>query len=267
MASTPLASIGVSSNRHAVVVFSSTLAGRQFVVRTLAGDWEPTWTANARETVKRLRATGASALIVVPTRGVEMLFDALVSEIVRVAPLLTVVVVTPSSSDASAGPLLATHEQITEGHSRSAERLRDVLMRADFAYRQARVGDRVSGAFPYAIQHIVRHAIICGGRSLSVPTFAGSVGLSDDALRARVAKYADTTLQELLLGGRLMAAATLLQSTMRTVERIANELGFASPQGLANQVRAYAGVTPTELRSWPDKESNPLVQRFVDSIR
>jgi len=47
---------------------------------------------------------------------------------------------------------------------------------------------------------------------------------------------------------RLLSAAHLLSTSMRSVETVSADLGFASPTTFRNITRRYTGLRPTELR-------------------
>ena len=54
--------------------------------------------------------------------------------------------------------------------------------------------------------------------------------------------------EELLMWARLFLVAALLETTDRTLESIANELGYGSPTALRNRLREYTGLTSTQIR-------------------
>jgi hypothetical protein len=55
--------------------------------------------------------------------------------------------------------------------------------------------------------------------------------------------------EELLIWSRLLLTGALLCLTSRTLESIGNELDYASPTALRNQLKSYTGLTATEIRS------------------
>jgi hypothetical protein len=54
--------------------------------------------------------------------------------------------------------------------------------------------------------------------------------------------------EELLIWCRLFVVGALLELTPRTLDSIANELDYASPTVLRNQLRRYTGLTATQIR-------------------
>jgi len=54
--------------------------------------------------------------------------------------------------------------------------------------------------------------------------------------------------EELLIWSRLLFTGALLELTSRTLESIANELEYASPTALRNQLKSYTGLTATQIR-------------------
>ena len=64
---------------------------------------------------------------------------------------------------------------------------------------------------------------------------------------------------------RLLLAAQLLTSSLRTVEAVALDLGFASATALRNMTKRYTGLRPTEFR---DANAMPAVtQAFLAATR
>jgi AraC-like DNA-binding protein len=55
--------------------------------------------------------------------------------------------------------------------------------------------------------------------------------------------------EELLVWSRLFLVAALLELTSRTLDSIANDLDYASPTALRNQLKKYTGLTATEVRA------------------
>jgi AraC-like DNA-binding protein len=54
--------------------------------------------------------------------------------------------------------------------------------------------------------------------------------------------------EELLVWSRLLVVGALLDLTTRTIESIADDLGYGSPTALRMRIRAYTGMSSTQLR-------------------
>lgn len=55
--------------------------------------------------------------------------------------------------------------------------------------------------------------------------------------------------EELLVWSRLFLVAALLELTSRTLDSIADDLDYASPTSLRNQLKKYTGLTATQVRA------------------
>lgn len=75
-----------------------------------------------------------------------------------------------------------------------------------------------------------------------------ALAVSEATLRRRLAD-AGTSFQDLLADVRMTQALGLLQTTHLSINRIALEVGYASPSRFAARFRARFGVRPSEVRS------------------
>lgn len=87
-----------------------------------------------------------------------------------------------------------------------------------------------------------------------------SLAVSEATLRRRLAE-AGTTFHDVLADVRMTCALGLLQTTTFPVNRIALEVGYASPSRFALRFRARFGLRPSEIRSAPDERIGTQIER------
>lgn len=106
----------------------------------------------------------------------------------------------------------------------------------------------LSAAVPAALHPVVRLALARADAPLPVPELARALGVHRKTLWQRCRRAGVPSPQVLLMWCRLVAASHALRTRGESVERIANQMEFASPTALRNATRRYLGVTPSELR-------------------
>jgi hypothetical protein len=73
--------------------------------------------------------------------------------------------------------------------------------------------------------------------------------------------------EELLVWCRLFVVGALLELTPRTLDSIANELDYASPTVVRNQMRRYSGLTATQVRQSGFGALLEVFARRVETVR
>lgn len=73
--------------------------------------------------------------------------------------------------------------------------------------------------------------------------------------------------EELLVWARIFLVVTLLETTSRTLESIADELCYGSPTALRNRIRQYTGMTATQIRGGGLDLVLAVFARRVEEVR
>lgn len=102
---------------------------------------------------------------------------------------------------------------------------------------------------PPGLRPIVRLALTRSAAPLAVTELARALGLHRKTLWSQCRRAGVDSVQVLMMWCRLIAVSHALRTRGESVERIANEMEFASPTALRNATRRYLGVTPTALRA------------------
>lgn len=101
-------------------------------------------------------------------------------------------------------------------------------------------------------------------RVTSVAAVAAAMGLHRKTLYVHCRDAAAPPPGILITWCRLLSAAHLLDTSLRTIEAVAVDLGFSSATSLRNLTRRYTGHRPTALR---DSNAVPLVARaFLSAL-
>ncbi len=126
--------------------------------------------------------------------------------------------------------------------------LRDLAVESPEGALLADAWPHLSGAVPSDLHAVIRLALQRAGAPMPVPELARALGMHRKTLWQRCRRAGVASPQVLLMWCRLVAASHALRTRGTSVERIANEMEFASPTALRNATRRYLGVTPSELR-------------------
>lgn len=118
----------------------------------------------------------------------------------------------------------------------------------------ADVWPRLEGELPAPLRPIVQLALARAAQPLPVTALALALGLHRKTLWLQCRRHGVPSVQEMLMWCRLIAVSHALRTRTQSVERIANEMEFASPTALRNATRRYLGVTPTALREGGGEE-------------
>ena len=108
---------------------------------------------------------------------------------------------------------------------------------------RALLGDRLPPALHGALDYLLG----VEGRHPTVTELADSQACHAKTLRARLRRTGCPPPEQLIVWTRLFQAASLLNDPGRTVEGIAETLGFPSATSLRNQFKRYVGVAPRQV--------------------
>jgi AraC-like DNA-binding protein len=84
-------------------------------------------------------------------------------------------------------------------------------------------------------------------REWSADEIAGTLGMSEATLRRRLREHGQS-LSEAVSDARMSMALGILHSSSLPIDRVALEVGYASPSKFAMRFRARFGLSPSEIR-------------------
>lgn len=146
---------------------------------------------------------------------------------------------------------------------------RDLKNRVEVALSSSlakRVADALDGILPDVGVRCIRWAIQNADENPQVSDLASAIRISPRALSRELRALGLPAPRHMLLWGRLVQAARMLDETNATVEDVAFRLGYATGASLARALREHAGVSPTELLG-PEGGVDRILGAFVTSIR
>lgn len=126
--------------------------------------------------------------------------------------------------------------------------LRAKLKEGEEACAAAAVLAAVHLILPPALQPIAKYVVRFPRESHSVVRVAATLSVHRKTLTNWCTRAHAPRPSAVITWCRLLLAAELLQSPGRSIERISNELEFASSSAFRNLCKRYIGLTPTELR-------------------
>lgn len=88
--------------------------------------------------------------------------------------------------------------------------------------------------------------------SLSLTTLSERLSLSTRQTERLLREYYNKSFQEKKAEARMSAAAILLENNNLSISKIAETLGFSSPEHFSTSFRKYYGTSPSEFRKKPD---------------
>jgi transcriptional regulator GlxA family with amidase domain len=144
---------------------------------------------------------------------------------------------------------LPTDVVVFDRDSEQAVQLNTVLTRwrgESIADEILRLGQLV---LPDELMTIVRRALRLASQPFGLHELAAAALMPERSLRHYCATRGFLTPQRIIGWTRLMHCAFLLEDEGRTIESIADVLGFPSPTALRNQLREYTGCTASQLRA------------------
>jgi len=141
------------------------------------------------------------------------------------------------------------HQFVFAGVNDGVLALRAALATARRQSAAERVMHHFAPIVPAPLHHVVEVALTRADAVTEVSALAAALGVHRKTLfnMCRRAKFLGPA--ELLVWVRLALAAYLLETTRRSIERLANELAYPSPNALRNAFRRRVGRPPSEVRS------------------
>lgn len=86
-------------------------------------------------------------------------------------------------------------------------------------------------------------------KNASLKDYSEKIGYNEVYVGKTIKKYALKSFTDILIDMRMKRVFELLEGTDMTVERIAEEVGYANLSGLHRQFMAFSGMTPAEYRN------------------
>jgi AraC-like DNA-binding protein len=228
------------------------------------------WATDVRDAKRRLEATGASVLVTAVDDPTGSLVEPLVAQIEARAPRMVVCIVVargaPPSADLASLSRYAVCEVVRDPDANALPTLvTELAERASARARLNAAADEAAGRFGGEAQVYVRKAVELGLEAMRVPQFAALLGLTLDQLETRVSRACALTPSDLLMWGRLVAAAVVMEGSLWTCERVAHTLGFSSSSAFCNSMKRRAGATPDTVRHAAG--SFAVIDKLVEAAR
>lgn len=140
------------------------------------------------------------------------------------------------------------HELIVAGIDDSALVLRHALQRASRRCLADEVYAEVSPSLPRAAANLVRYCLEHASESPSIDDISRALGVHRRTLVNRMHTAMLPPPSELWAWSRLLLAARYLEMPGRSVEWVADTVGYPSANALRNALKKYTGLVPSELR-------------------
>jgi len=96
---------------------------------------------------------------------------------------------------------------------------------------------------------LLRHALVLAHRPVTLPQLARALRMHERTLRKHCDAYGLPSPQHVIGWARCLMVAWYLEEPGRSMQSIADLLGFSSPAMMANHVRRYTRRTPSDLRA------------------
>lgn len=146
---------------------------------------------------------------------------------------------------------LTLHHWVRHELARRAESLGTLALHMLALMREADDETGTRARFDDAIDEALRTITARCAQPLAPARLAASLGMGYSTFRAAFRARTGLSPSQYHLQVRLRRAGELLANTPRSIKEIAEELGFSSPSHLAQQFRAFTGVTPRVWRTNP----------------
>jgi AraC-like DNA-binding protein len=127
--------------------------------------------------------------------------------------------------------------------------LRDAVERGLSRGTARRVVARLDGRVPTELVALLSWAVEHAHLGPDTADLAGSTDRSRRSLQRTLRRADLPTPSRILLWGRLLSAAHLLDRDQVSVDRVAHYLGYAAGSSLARALRRETGLPPSEIRS------------------
>jgi AraC-like DNA-binding protein len=140
------------------------------------------------------------------------------------------------------------HELIVAGIDDSAFVLRHALQRASRRCLAEEVYAEISPSLPREAANLVRYCLEHASEAPSIDDISRALGVHRRTLVNRMQNAMLPPPSELWAWSRLLLAARYLEMPGRSVEWVADTVGYPSANALRNALKRYTGLVPSELR-------------------
>lgn len=147
----------------------------------------------------------------------------------------------------------------------SVQRISAALRRLPHADRLAGFVDLISDRYPREIVRVLKFVIDAGSRPINPTELAQVFGSSRRSLERGLRRRNLPSPEKLIVWGRLLNAARLLEDQGRSAERIAFAVGFPSASALSVACRRYIGAPLSQMRS--SSSLQHAMDRFLSESR
>lgn len=198
----------------------------------------------------RLAAVGAAAVILpLDPRATDWL-DVIVGELGQRAPALLVVATASGGREDARAAVTERwpHVEIIDQTDRELRtRFRRLIAASTVEARLSAAGTAMATGVPPEVAALVRCAVQRAHARDVVARWSAGTGLSRRTVERRIDRHLGVTTERLLMWGRLVAAAVLLESTLLRVSDIAQIVGYEEATGLTKLSTALISVPPTRV--------------------
>jgi AraC-like DNA-binding protein len=226
---------------------------RKRIAAALRGHAEVLWRAGFADIRETLETTMASVLVVVidvedPTGASAQGLASMMRDSFRgIGVVAYVKNGVGNSADLCAMGASGVHDFLIEGKTDEGFLARQIIFDASRRGAADMVADDIRRILPRRL-HAFAEAAIKNPSCGTVSGISDYLGVHRQTPNFWCRKERHLHPEELLVWCRLLFAAALLDLTGRTLESIADELDYASPTSLRNQLKKYSGLTATQIR-------------------
>lgn len=104
-------------------------------------------------------------------------------------------------------------------------------------------------ALPARMRPIVEYCLANAREAITVDEIAAALGMPRKTLARQLAQAGLPSPSRLIAWGRVFMAARLMEDQGRSIERIASDLDFPTPNALRKLLRRLTGLRPNDLRA------------------
>lgn len=166
----------------------------------------------------------------------------------RMAIVVYCEIVSVEAPDIRALAVAGAHQFVFAGVDDSALTLRGILDSARREVASEFLMLQLATVLPSELHPLAERVLARPDVVTTVPALAAALGVHRKTVFNRCARAGSLTPGELVTWIRLVMVAYLLETTGRTVERIAMDLGFASDTSLRNLLKRYSGYRAGDIR-------------------
>jgi AraC-like DNA-binding protein len=176
-----------------------------------------------------------------------------VSSLRREFPSISIAVYTDCSPAAVRELLELSKVGVDEVLIRNVDDARTSLRNVVSAAKRRRADDAVlevlTARTSEHVRPILEYILRRANRPITVEEVARGLGVHRKTLLNRLSAVGSPCPSALVSWCRLIAASRLLQDPGRSVEQVAQLVGFGSASALRNMLRRHAGMAPSEVRA------------------